>query len=652
MHKMSLAGAAVEDCRTQLNGRCDEVELRETGDKTPGVPGDGGGGIVTQHQESFVKSAPIASSVELRFDSLTYTVSAGFRKGTKDILKNICGIFPPSQLIAIMGPSGAGKSSLLDCLSGYRISGLKGRVIVNSRERDLDEFRRISCYIQQDDRLQPLLTVRENMDIAADFKLGNRLDRSKKDALIRDILSTLGLNEAANTRSSMLSGGQKKRLSIALELINNPSVMFLDEPTTGLDSSSCSQVVSLLRLLTRQGRTIICTIHQPSASLFAMFDQVYLLSRGCCLYQGSTANLIPYLSKLNFPCPKYHNPADYVIELACGEYGEDKIGMLIEGSENGRTLEWMENQNLIEPIESCTDDRRSGGGLLCCKRKRGMQDTSFCYQLGVLLRRGCIKIKRDSTLTYMRLIVNVIVALMLGSIYINAGDDGSKVLDNYNLLFSILIHHVFSSMMLNILTFPMEMSIFLKEHFNRWYSFKAYFLSVNIIDLPVASLGCIIFSAIMYFMTGQPLETRRFLMFTGASLLTVYIAQSIGFIVGSIFSVVNGTFVGPTFVVPAMMFSGFGVSVKDIPRHLRWGAEVSYLRYALEAYVAAIYGMNRENLDCPDFYCHYRKPKKLLTEISLSGDRFGFDITALVGTLLAMRFAAYMLLRLKLWALR
>ncbi|CAG2054568.1 unnamed protein product [Timema podura] len=233
-------------------------------------------------------------------------------EGRKKILHEICGRFVPSQLIAIMGPSGAGKSTLLDILSGYRISGVTGVVGVDGVERELDEFRRLSCYITQDDRLEPLLTVQESMRVAADLKLGVHVTTQEKLAIIEEILSTLGLLAARKTRASMLSGGQKKRLSIALELVNNPMVMFLDEPTTGLDSSSCSQCLRLLKMLARQGRTIVCTIHQPSASLFQQFDHVYVLSQGRCLYQGSTDQLVPYLSGVNLPCPLYHNPADYV----------------------------------------------------------------------------------------------------------------------------------------------------------------------------------------------------------------------------------------------------------------------------------------------------------------------------------------------------
>lgn len=172
----------------------------------------------------------------------------------KEILHKINGKFPGGQLTAIMGPSGAGKSTLLDVLSGYRRTGVNGSVYVNGRIRNLDAFRKVSCYITQEDRVQTLLTVLENMRIAADFKLGNSFKPFEKEARvscscyslsvlvcstpnlsnfqIEEILTLLGLYDHQQTLTSRLSGGQKKRLSIALELINNPTVMFLDEPTT------------------------------------------------------------------------------------------------------------------------------------------------------------------------------------------------------------------------------------------------------------------------------------------------------------------------------------------------------------------------------------------------------------------------------------
>ncbi|XP_052739388.1 ATP-binding cassette subfamily G member 4 isoform X2 [Bicyclus anynana] len=551
-----------------------------------------------------------------------------------------------------MGPSGAGKSTLLDVLSGYRTTGVGGAIFINGRGRNMKRFKKMSCYIQQDDRLQGLLTVGENMELAADLKLPTTMDKYEKGEVIEDILTNLGLYEHMHTRGAQLSGGQRKRLSIALELINNPLIMFLDEPTTGLDSSSCTQVVQLCRSLAHQGRTIVCTVHQPSASLFALFDQVYVLAAGNCLYQGTTTNLVPYLEQAGVPCPIYHNPADYVIELACGEYGEDKMSHLTTKAENGRELAWLDEPTTIPSMEAL----RKQYPLSVMKEQdseSGPEETPQSNQRSVLIRRGFLKAKRDPTMTHLRLIVNVVVGIMLGALFINAGNEGSRVLENYNLLFAILMHHMMSPMMLTILTFPSEMSILLKEHFNRWYSLGSYYISITIVDLPISIVSCAIFSVIVYTMSAQPLDIARFAMFFAISVYTVLVAQSFGLMIGAVFNVVNGTFLGPTLSVPMMMFAGFGVTLRDLPPYLSWGSYVSYLRYGLEGYIGAIYGLERPTLDCNEAkYCHYRYPRTFLKEIAMSPNMFWWDILALTVTLFVLRTAAFLLLKWKLSAVR
>ncbi|KAL0831096.1 hypothetical protein ABMA28_001969 [Loxostege sticticalis] len=629
-----------------------EIVTEEAGALPMTPAGSSGQAQASQVQVQEVGQAPTRDPVDIHFSNITCTVSLGFNKGSKQILHGVHGRLRPRQLIAIMGPSGAGKSTLLDVLSGYRITGVGGAVFINGRGRIMKNFKKMSCYIQQDDRLQGLLTVGENMALAADLKLPTSMDKYGKGEIIEDILTNLGLYEHINTRGAQLSGGQKKRLSIALELINNPLVMFLDEPTTGLDSSSCSQVVQLCRSLAHQGRTIVCTVHQPSASLFALFDHVYILAAGQCLYQGTTKNLVPYLEGAGVPCPIYHNPADYVIELACGEYGDDKIQILTSKAENGRSLDWFEEPEIIPSMEalrkmcplSVLRDQDTGPSV---------EETPQSNQRSVLIKRGFLKAKRDSTMTHLRILVNVLVGIMLGMLFIDAGNEGSRVIENYNLLFAILMHHMMSPMMLTILTFPSEMSILSKEHFNRWYSLGSYYISITIVDLPISIVACAIFSVIVYTMSAQPLDIVRFLMFFVISLYTVLVAQSFGLMIGAAFNVVNGTFLGPTLSVPMMMFAGFGVTLKDLPPYLYWGSYISYLRYGLEGFVGAIYGLDRPILDCKQApYCHYKYPRQFLAEVSMSPDMFWWDVLALTVTVFTMRVAAFLLLKWKLNAVR
>ncbi|XP_076484132.1 ATP-binding cassette sub-family G member 1 isoform X2 [Bombus vancouverensis nearcticus] len=577
-----------------------------------------------------------------------------------ELLKNLSGEFRAGELTAIMGLSGAGKSTLMDVLTGFTTTGVTGNIMVNSKARNLNEFRRLLAYIMQNDNLQPLLTVQEAMNVAADLKLTTSPQQKKQK--IDQILVTMSLDTCRHTRTGKLSGGERKRLAIALELINSPPILFLDEPTSGLDSVTSKYCITLLKQLAKAGQTVICSIHQPSASLLNMIDHLYVVADGNCVYSGSTQNLVPYLSSLGLQCPTHYNPADYLMEICNGDYGR-YLPQMVNAIENGKNNAWRSISNVTNVNHQEEVIALNVTASFQALRQRSPMEIQHVYgkhkagagcaigfwkQLFILLKRNAIRLSRDKVLTFTRLSMHFVIALIVGVIYFKIGQDAVYVLDNFNLLFFNIMFLMFSAFSATVTTFPSELPITMREHFNRWYKLHSFYLANKLADIPIQFTAISLYILIVYYMSDQLLELQRFCLYTLMCFAVSMVAQTFGLLVGTGMKVQHGMIFGPLMILPFLIFSGFFVQFRDAHPYLRWLFHLSFLKYGFEGVMIAIYGYDRPKLSCSDVYCHFAIPETLLNAVDMKQANYWFCLIVLVALYIALDIGTYTLLKYKL----
>ena len=268
----------------------------------------------------------------LHFSDISYTL------GNRKILDGITGRVKPGQVMAIMGASGAGKSTFLDILARKNKKGtITGTTLVNGREVSDNEFRKVVGYVDQEDTLMSTLTAYETVLYSALLRLPREMSLEAKKYRTLETMQELGilgikdmtigssgkpmvriinLGTKPLTGHRSISGGEKRRVSIACELVTSPSILFLDEPTSGLDAYNAHNVVESLATLARDyNRTVVLTIHQPRSNIVALFDHLVLLAYGKTVYSGEFLQCHDYLERIGQPCPPGFNIADYLSTL-------------------------------------------------------------------------------------------------------------------------------------------------------------------------------------------------------------------------------------------------------------------------------------------------------------------------------------------------
>ncbi len=426
-------------------------------------------GSLVKGSKSFTSHLALRTTVNLEWRNIDFHMLVKSSKSKpfrpvydhKHILRNISGSAKSGEMVAIMGPTGCGKTSLMNVLAARAPTGnkayakLSGEVVMNGHTRHDPSFRDVSAYVLQDDKLFPHLTIYETLITSAHFYLPSSTPLSEKEELVNDIIAELGLVKAKNTiigdeKIRGVSGGERRRASIAVQLISNPAVLFLDEPTSGLDSFQAQSVMEAMKAMAENSRLVISVIHQPRSSIYNMFDRLLLLSEGKQMFFGHASEAVKYFSAAGYPCPSHFNPSDYFLDILSPdtrspeleEQSFKRIDQFAELFEAKNCLK--EPSNAIKAKDSVVTPPPPPDLKRTFKNLQILSWRSFTEQL------------RDVATIRIRFITSCAFGLIIGGIYSDTKHNQQGVQNIVGLFFLITLNQAFNNMTTVLSVFPKE----------------------------------------------------------------------------------------------------------------------------------------------------------------------------------------------------
>ncbi|XVE59976.1 hypothetical protein DITRI_Ditri05aG0089600 [Diplodiscus trichospermus] len=638
------------------------------------VHSSAGGGVTgidageQPHQEGLPRGRD-EGTMFLVWEDLTVMLPNFGNGPTRRLLNGLTGCAEPGRIMAIMGPSGSGKSTLLDALAG-RLSGnvvMTGNILLNGKKKRLDYGS--VAYVTQEDILLGTLTVRETITYSTHLRLPSSMARKDIDDIVEGTIMEMGLQECAdrligNWHLRGVSGGEKKRLSIALEILTRPRLLFLDEPTSGLDSASAFFVIQTLRNVARDGRTVISSIHQPSSEVFSLFDDLFLLSGGEQVYFGEARMAAEFFAEVGFPCPSRRNPSDHFLRCINSDFD-----IVAEALKESHRISEFQNIDpltnlptaqikalLVKKYRSSDHAAKARARIQVISTIEGLvieekhnREAKWLKQLSTLTQRSFVNMSRDLGYYWLRIAIYVALSICVGTIFFDIGT-------SYN---AILARGACGGFLSGFMTFMSiggfpsfieELKVFYRERRNGHYGVAVYILSNFLSSFPFLTLMSLATASITYYMVKFRPGISHFTYASLDLISSIATVESCMMMIASLVpNFMMGVIIGAGYIGVMMMTSGFFRLLPDLPK-IFWRYPVSYINYG----AWALQGAYKNDMVGLEFDGSIPGGPKLKGDVILTtmlGIRLDhskwWDLAAVIMILIAYRFLFFIILKFK-----